>query len=149
MASKDFADVKVIYGNKEHNFHKLVLCSQSGFFAKSLINFKEGKESKVVLKHGDIGTLDAMFSFLNSGDYDYKEVYGKLSSTMDGKKVNWKKAGGARGSGEKFQTTNEEYQPEEGINYIKKAQDVHYLLFHVNVYCLAGRYFPSYLNHSH
>lgn len=40
MENNLYADMTVVYGNKKHKFHKLVLCGQSAFFAKALQNFK-------------------------------------------------------------------------------------------------------------
>jgi hypothetical protein len=62
----------VTYNNEVHKFHKLVLCAQSGYFARELIGEEGDGVKKIELVHGDKATLDAMFSFLNTGDYDYQ-----------------------------------------------------------------------------
>jgi hypothetical protein len=62
----------VTYNNEIHKFHKLVLCAQSGYFARKLIGEEGDDVKKIDLVPGDKATLDAMFSFLNTGDYDYQ-----------------------------------------------------------------------------
>lgn len=40
MENGYFTDVTVIYGEERHRLHKLLLCNQSSFFTKVLVNFK-------------------------------------------------------------------------------------------------------------
>jgi hypothetical protein len=79
--------------------------------------------SKIVLNHGDTPTLDAMFSFLNTGDYDYK---GTIPCDGDPEP----------------RTRIKQYLAEEGIDALAKTTEVHRSFFHVDVYRAAGRYFP-------
>lgn len=49
MANNIFVDVTVVYGNKKRDFYKLILCSQSAFFANALKNFKVSGLGTVVV----------------------------------------------------------------------------------------------------
>lgn len=81
----------VVYNGEEHVFHKVIICYQSGFFAKAFKNFKvsatslvkssrqfqvnalqEAETNTVQLEHDDPKVLDAMFCYLTTCDFQFK-----------------------------------------------------------------------------
>ncbi|KAE9980861.1 hypothetical protein EG328_011997 [Venturia inaequalis] len=72
LDDQKLTDLTVIYNGQKHEHHKIILCSQSGFFAKALNNFKEAATNIVELHHDNPEVLDAMFSYLGSCGYQYQ-----------------------------------------------------------------------------
>ncbi|KAE9993259.1 hypothetical protein EG327_005866 [Venturia inaequalis] len=71
--STEFADMTVVAHGKEHKLHKIIACSQSGFFDKAIRNFKEADTGIVHLAFGNPDTIDAMLTYLTTAEYEFKE----------------------------------------------------------------------------
>ncbi|QDS77390.1 hypothetical protein FKW77_006061 [Venturia effusa] len=67
------SDLTVRYHGSEHKFHKVIVCGQSGFFAKALKNFKEAQTNTVELNEGSAEVLDALFSYITTSNYQYQD----------------------------------------------------------------------------
>jgi hypothetical protein len=134
------------YNNEIHKFHKLILCAQSGYFARELINEEGDDVKKIELGHGDKATLDAMFSFLNTGDYEHQ-------GTEDAVKEDTVKEGLAPQGSKKADSGMEDTMEESTVqgSLVKDRDsglglkqywpgDVLGSLFHVAVYRVAGKF---------
>ncbi|CZT24891.1 uncharacterized protein RCC_10619 [Ramularia collo-cygni] len=72
--SENFSDLTIKLDNRTWKVHKLVVCSQSTFFAHACAgDWKEAREGVVTLHEQDVPSVEAMIEYLYTGTYSMPE----------------------------------------------------------------------------
>ncbi|KAJ9306773.1 hypothetical protein DTO217A2_3760 [Paecilomyces variotii] len=89
FASSTFSDLTIITKDQEFKVHKLIVCSQSGFFARLFKqNWKEAEENVVRLNEDDPRAVEAMVHFMYGFNYNNSgSEHGRVSPMLLNVKV--------------------------------------------------------------
>ncbi|KAJ9194390.1 hypothetical protein DTO164E3_5368 [Paecilomyces variotii] len=89
FASSTFSDLTIVTKDQEFKVHKLIVCSQSGFFARLFKqNWKEAEENVVRLNEDDPRAVEAMVHFMYGFNYNNSgSEHGRVSPMLLNVKV--------------------------------------------------------------
>ncbi|KAL1646536.1 hypothetical protein SLS58_003122 [Diplodia intermedia] len=86
LASGESSDMKIKCGDHVHNVHRMIVCTQSSFFANALKeehNFKEAPTRTVELNEDDPAVVLAAIQFMYMGRYYTIQLYGSETQPVD------------------------------------------------------------------
>ncbi|USP74896.1 glycoside hydrolase family 16 protein [Curvularia clavata] len=82
MASGEYSDLTITCGNDVYKTHKMIVCTQSEFFAAALrFGGKESEESKIDLPHDEPIIVKLLVQYLYTGNYSVTKYGYKFPHT--------------------------------------------------------------------